>query len=294
MTLAKDNVPSKSIAELLDEGLIHSYPTKNVISQLKSCFNKAKNQDVLIGYKLVDDEQDKLSDRELFGIQFAFKQKMDLKDFQNKYLNRDLSLLGWYIGNVSHREVELSDGVLDTVFFYFEPRYPLESDKVEKFSKNLIEKHRFFYHMTFAKFESSISKNGLVPHSSDRKDFFYPERIYLFTESDFAKMFANYHLFDKEGVAHRRKIELRLDRKTKKIANLDFQKKDEDILIYKIDLQALLRSGKEVALYHDNRFTEPDADTISAVFTYNTIPSKYLELLGRIRTKIIYAYNRHP
>lgn len=289
------NVETKTIAELLDEGLLHSYPTKNAISQLKSAFLTAKNEDVLIGYKVVSDTQDVFSDRELFGIQCAFKQEMDLRDFEKEYLKRDLSLLGWYVGNISHRQVQLNrNATLETVIFYFEPKYPLESDKVEELSKKLIEKHKYFYHMTFAKFEPKISREGLVPHSADRRDFFYPERIYFFTEKDFANMFANYYLFDREGVAHRRKIELRLDRKTKKIANLDFQKENEDLLIYKVDLLSLVKSGKEISLYHDNRFTEPSDDVVSAVFTYNTIPPKYVELVQRIRTKIVYAYHRHP
>lgn len=276
-----------TISKMLDEGLIKSYPTDNFKAQLKRAFSRAKEEGTILGFKFLKSKSysDMHSDRDLVAVQFALSKNASIEELEKEYLNRDLTLLGWYIGKRSDRIEYVNYGEeLETKIFLFEPRYPLELEKAREFSKELIAKIKKFYHMTFEKYGAKIEKNGLVPNFSDRKDFIYPERIYLWTNKSYAESFAAYHstpgFFG--GKEHRKDIEKFRVGNTGEIANLKFQKKRQNLLIYEVDLEALEKSGKDIALFHDNRFGEKGKD-VSAVFTYNTIPPNFVKLIEKVK-----------
>ena len=283
-----------TFSELLDEGLIRSYPTKNFTAQLQAAFEHAKAENAIVGFKMLKDASliDVHSDKDSVSIQFMLSDGFSLDDLETDYLSRDLVLFGWYIGNKAKKVERIKSKrwphrliPIETHIFVFEPKFPLDNEAAKKFSEKTIAKYKVFYHMTFEKFKQKIEKNGLVPNFSDREHFKYPERIYLFTDKDFAEQFARYHVTPEPygGKKHKDEIEKRKIGNTGEFANLKYQKKDQDILIYEVDLEKLAKSGKEVLLYHDSRTHEPNASDITAVFTYNTIPTKFLKLIETIK-----------
>lgn len=274
------------LAKSLDEGLIKSYPEKHFVKCLKVALQTATDHEWIIGYKFVrNNYKDVHSDFGYVTIQFILSPGYSLDDFEKKDLDHALSYCGWFVGYKSKKNIRFTDGVKTVHEWTFEPRFPTETSNMETFTKNVIAKYKKFYHVTFEKYQNRIETDGLVPISSKRKEFIHPDRVYLFTSKYCADLFAIYHLEDPKGIAHKLEIEISKIGKSGKLADMKYQNLDKNLLIYEVDLETFPKTGKKLCLYHDNKTIESDDTTISAVFTYNTIPAKYLKLVATITPK---------
>lgn len=258
-------------AEKLDEGYFKSYPEKVVDKTIEKVLKKH-------GYKYdLFSDQDLENDFQILYLYIWKKKKTDKKldDTVVKDIENALSVCGWYIGDNDE------DGE-EQFLLYLEPKYPNENSNASEKSKKIIEKVKTFYHVSFKKFLPKILKSGLVPSNLSRKGFNHPERIYLFTDIKIAKDFVEEHKtkmlsFTKE--INKRTISGGKIAKNK-LAPIDAPKKfqdkslnEEPMVAFEVDLFKMMKEGKIVNLYHDNRFNEKDL----AYFTENTIPLKYIK-----------------
>ena len=186
--------------------------------------------------------------------------------FLERDISRILNLCGWYIGDKKKAG--------EKYLISLEPRFPTQSTKAEKFSAKVIVKFKTFYHVSFGKYREKILSFGLIPSNTSRREFFHPERIYLFGELDDARAFLEIHRH--EPIT--REINQRRVRNTDKLADIRYQPIDpSELCVFAVDLSSCVDSGRNVVLYHDNRW---HGDAESVFFTQNTIPPQYVTLFG--------------
>ncbi len=262
----------KSFAKKLDEGYFKSFPSSSVKKAIERFLEKKSS--CCGDFEIQDETEHGSKDEENdFQILLLAVEKIDYKTKEE--LNRILSQCGWYIGTENKPTKEAP-------FFSFvlEPKFPNENSTAEIKSKKLIEKYKIFYHISYKKFKDKILHDGLVPSLVNRQDFDHPERIYLFSDIDVAKQFAemgytNLLSFTKE--LHLRKTR---NKKSGEIAAdnkyQDVVSKDKDYIVaFEVDLYQMMKDGKTALLYHDNRFNEKE----KAYFTQTSINPKYIKLL---------------
>ena len=265
-------------AKQLDEGYFKSYPESVVMKRIETFLKKNHS---LCGhfdlYRSSLSNPTKHDEENNFQLLTLAVEKYG-DEAKNK-LSSELAAYGWYIGSANR---EISDSGERYFEISLEPKFPSDDSEIEKKSKELIEKVKIFYHVSFKKYEQKILKNGLLPSLTSRSTFEHPERIYLFTDIDIAKQFVRFHKtsllsFTKE--MNKRKIKGGKIAKDK-LAPIDSQKKfqdkeadEEPMVAFEVDLYQMMKDGKTINLYHDNRFNEKG----KAYLTQNTIPPKYLK-----------------
>lgn len=277
------------ILKLLDEGEIFSYRIDKFEPFLKKIFAKLEKNGLVedVSFERVSDPK---NDIDILNVAFVSlskdfsKNKEDLKQELHNVWEHGFNLHGWFLGSIWKDNV----GGKEKTVASFEPKYPLENDKIDERTREEIKKFKKFYHVSFPKYRQKILKNGLIPSISHRKDFMYPERLYLFGRKELADVFADYHFKTKKGIEQKYDAQILRVKggkdKQNKIADMKFQTVSDEIDVYEVDLERMLSDGKKkIRLYHDNRFfvlgknAEKDK-TSAAFFTYNQIDPKYVSL----------------
>lgn len=258
------DVVDAGLVKLLNEGEFKSYPADIVKMQLERWwFSKVgeKNDDFF--FKIVPDlETDLVNDIQVLVLTTDCPELKDEK--ANEQIGGILRRSGWYIGDAA------TDGKI--VQLSLEPRYPIVNNRVTAFSARTIDLIKTFYHVTFKKYVEKIMRNGLQPSFTKRREFYHPERIYLFGDVELAVDFLNNQSDDAvlQAVMTVRKIG-----NSGKTADLKYQDKTcKSMTLLCVDLKQMQDDGKTVKLYHDNRW---DADS-PVFFTQNSINPEYIRV----------------
>lgn len=265
--LTKENLPKKlgeiveeNIAKLLDEGYFKSYPVEPTKRAIEKALQKSS-----IDYKLV--AADEIDDKDEYNdLQILYLQIESFSDETKDALEPTLKQCGWYIADAEYHSE------FDSYLIHIEPKFPIENSKVKKISEQWINKFKLFYHVTFKKNRNNILKSGLSPSLSKRREFNHPERVYLFGDKSIAEDFVKLHETSK--LQYAKDFSRRKDRKTGEDAKEKYQDSElSKMICFQVDLDKMMKDGKTVSLYHDNRW-----DTTNPVFfTQNTINPKYLK-----------------
>lgn len=172
---------------LLNEGLISTYPIKNVIFALKSLFNLYDGND--------DTERNKILfflDRQknyngYNGVIFYNRysqndtERIEIKvsenDFNQNDFDKYLLKYGWFCGIY-----EKLDGYDNLIRLIYEKKFDV--DVTEEVLKN-----KYIYHICPNIYLNKINKSGLKPKFSSWNQYSNPERVYFFmkelTHEDF-------------------------------------------------------------------------------------------------------------
>lgn len=262
----------ESHANLVAEGFFKSYPNDVVERTIKDLLNKERD---LCGY--FDIYPSSVADPSMHDKENDFQIiTLATERFNNtlkEKISKKLDLCGWYISD-TYREI--SDGGEHYFATIIEPKYPNDAKNARLKSDKTIDKVKIFYHISFKKFENKILSNGLLPSISSRKQFYHPDRVYLFSDKDVAKEFVLFH-----KTTHLSFTNAMNKRKTKHGTNVidaddryqDKESKKEPIVAFEVNLKKMKDDGREITIFHDNRFNEKDL----AYFTQNYIPPKYLK-----------------
>lgn len=268
------DILDETFSRQIEEGYYKSYPTEVVKRNLKNFLEK--NTSEIDSFDIKDEEEftgngDKEND---FQILYIAIEKLNNSDIESK-IKAILDQCGWYIGDKAKPDKDMPFW-----FFTLEPKFPVENSSIEAKSKKLIEKTKIFYHISFKKYEQKILRRGLIPSITSRQEFFHPERIYLFSDRKIAEQFA------KNGYTTMLSFSKSMNIRKTKQGTIDAEEKYQDrvknnadlIVAFEVNLDKLLKDGKVICLYHDNRFNESGL----AYFTHNSIPPKYLKLVKSI------------
>ncbi len=236
---------------LLNEGLISTYPIKNVIFALKSLFNLYDGND--------DTERNKILfflDRQqnyngYNGVIFYNRysqndtERIEIKvsenDFNQNDFDKYLLKYGWFCGIY-----EKLDGYDNLIRLIYEKKFDI--DVTEEVLKN-----RYIYHICPNIYLNKINKSGLKPKFSSWNQYSNPERVYFFMKELTHEEFA---LWVNEFNAEKK---------------FDYQRNDGWSLL-RVDVSELTNTP---AFYFDPRMK-------NGIYTMDTISPENIEIIDYI------------
>lgn len=273
-------------SEKLLESLDATYPVGPVNRWLEKLFEDNRQQGRVFFYS-IEPEIDEGAENTypILAVTcvstIAFNLEQHLKD--------KLPFFGWYIGSKNESR-PIDNGVMYYVQAYsIEPKFPIENSRVSQFTREVVNRtpNGMFYHAAFAKFANDIERDGLQPNFSNRDDYIYPDRVYLFDNPTSMQQFCAIHMTPK---SQNGKLEhtIRTNKRfignstrpghTPVEADSQYQIPSAGMVYFSVNLKQMLDDGGLVQLYHDNRFGLER----TAYFTRNSIPAKYVTRIGSV------------
>ena len=165
---------------LLKEGLISTYPIKNVIFALKSLFNLYDGNDGTERNKILFFLDRQQNYKGYSGVIFynrysqngteRIEIKKRKKDFNQNDFDKYLLKYGWFCGIY-----EKLDGYDNLIRLIYEKKFDV--DVTEEVLKN-----KYIYHICPNIYLNKINKIGLKPKFSSWNQYSNPERLYFFIE----------------------------------------------------------------------------------------------------------------
>lgn len=150
------NPVSMYVNNILQEGLIKTYPIETTIKYIKKYF-KLDDRNIYPSETENDEEQ----------ITVLIPKVGNNKELMDKAMD----FCGYYCGCID----EINHGTYQVLRLQYERKYE------EEHTEEIIDDTEYFYHISPSVYEEKIRKNGLAPYHRNKR-FNYPDRIYLVTD----------------------------------------------------------------------------------------------------------------
>lgn len=269
------------------EAEFFTHRTSEVVDMIRKKIESEIKNGTVVDYRIESkSETEKENTYPILRISCVTNGLFDLESF----LKIRLPYYGWYVGFFKSNLKKIDDGIVDMQTCLVEPKIPSNDRDVSEYTEMVVSGSDAFYHVTRSRFADKIERTGLIPSKTDpivsddgstkKMRFDHPDRIYLFSDLGWANEYAKI-LLSPESVGGRLEQTNELNKRFSGNgfeADARYQDPNAGIVIFSVDLKRLLRDGRPIHLYHDDRAGINGV----AYFTMNPIPPKYLKRISSI------------